>query len=201
VSESTRRNFPRYEIVISGSGGQGIILAGIVLAEAGIKDSLFVVQTASYGPESRGGASQSDVILATEPIDYPAIIHPDFIIALTEAAAEKFLPEAKSTTKVLLDSTWIGKIPRTHAEEVYLVPLTKDSALRFGKAIYANIIAVGFFTGVSGVLSAESVREAMNLHIPKKFLEENLSAFEFGLELAKKEEPVKVEKVGTIFSR
>ena len=201
MSAPTQKKFPRYEILISGSGGQGIILAGIILAEAGIKDSLFVVQTASYGPESRGGASQSDVILATEPIDYPAIIHPDFIIALTEEAAEKFLPEAKDTTKVLLDSTWIEKIPKTHAQEVYLIPITKDSAVRFGRAIYANIIAVGFFTGVSGVLSPESVRDSINLHVPKKFLEENLSAFEFGLELAKKEQPVKVEKVGTIFSR
>jgi len=92
----------RYEVLLSGSGGQGIILAGLIIAEAGIRQKLQVVQTASYGPESRGGASRSEVVLSGTQIDYPAVTEPDFVITLTQEAADKYASEVRSGGIVLL---------------------------------------------------------------------------------------------------
>ncbi len=175
----------RYEVLFAGSGGQGIILGGLVIADSAMRQSLNAVHTASYGPESRGGASQSDVIISSKVIDYPAVESPNFLIALTQESANKFVPETAPNGTVLLDSTWVEEIPSTFAKEIYHIALSKESAVRFGKSVYANIVAVGFFTGKTGFLKPQTVRQVIEERVPKRFLKENISAFEFGMELAK----------------
>lgn len=178
----------RYEILLSGSGGQGIILSGIVLAQAGITEGLKVVQTASYGPESRGGASRTQVILSPEEIDYPGVISPNFVFVLTQLAADKYARTVSPSGFVLADSSLVEKIPRDLPAPIYALPLTDQAVSRFGVALLANAIGLGFFIERSGVLRPESVTEALARRVPRHYREANLEAFAFGQELARQHE-------------
>ncbi|OPX23465.1 MAG: hypothetical protein B1H03_01555 [Planctomycetales bacterium 4484_113] len=177
----------RYEILLSGSGGQGIILSGIVLAEAGIAEGRKVVQTASYGPESRGGASRSQVILSREEIDYPGVISPNFVFVLTQLAADKYAHTVSPQGFVLADSSWVEAVPQNLPAPIIALRLSEEAASRFGMALFANVIGLGFFIERSGVLRAESVTEALARRVPKHYREANLEAFTFGRELAKQQ--------------
>ena len=95
----------RQEIRLSGSGGQGIILAGIVLAEAALYEKMNAVQSQSYGPEARGGASKSEVIISSEAIDYPKVTSPDLVLALTTEAYKKYAKNLPEGTQVVVDSS------------------------------------------------------------------------------------------------
>jgi 2-oxoglutarate ferredoxin oxidoreductase subunit gamma len=177
----------RYEILLSGSGGQGIILAGLIIAETGIRQNLQVVQTASYGPESRGGASRSEVVLSGTKIDYPAVTEPDFVITLTQEAADKYASEVRPGGIVLFDTTWVEKIPQGIHGRVSAFPLTEEASVRFGKALVANVIALGFFAELNPLVTADMLHEVLMEKVPKHYREMNEAAFTFGRELAKKE--------------
>lgn len=174
----------RFEVLISGAGGQGIILAGVIIAEAGIAQKLQVVQTASYGPESRGGASRSEVILASSPIDYPAVTEPDFVAAFTQEAADKHAGRARSGGVVLLDSTWVEEMPPGLHGRVYRIPLTEEARKRFDKPIVANVIALGFFSEHNPLISPDELLKALIHRVPGHYRELNEHAFSLGRELA-----------------
>jgi len=94
----------RYEIRLSGSGGQGMVLAGLILSEAaGIYDGKFVTQTKSYGPEARGGASRTEVVISTEEIDYPKVMQPDLVLAMTQEAQDKYCQDLKKDGILIVD--------------------------------------------------------------------------------------------------
>jgi 2-oxoglutarate ferredoxin oxidoreductase subunit gamma len=171
-------------VLISGAGGQGIILAGVIIAEAGIAQKLQVVQTASYGPESRGGASRSEVILASSPIDYPAVTEPDFVAAFTQEAADKHAGRARSGGVVLLDSTWVEEMPPGLHGRVYSIPLTEEARKRFDKPIVANVIALGFFSEHNPLIGPDALLKALISRVPSHYREMNEHAFSLGRELA-----------------
>jgi 2-oxoglutarate ferredoxin oxidoreductase subunit gamma len=179
----------RYEVLLSGAGGQGIILAGVIIAEAGISHNLKVVQTASYGPESRGGASHSEVILSGTDIDYPAVTQPDFVIALTQEAADKFAPRVRPRGSVLLDSTWVEKSPSVAGATIASFPLTEEASNRFRKPLVANIIALGFFAERNPLLGSDEILQAIVRRVPSHYRELNEQAFAAGRELAAQEAP------------
>lgn len=189
---SSSKPIDRYEVLISGAGGQGVVLVGRLLAASALIQSYQVAQTISYGPESRGGVSESEVIISSYFIDYPGVIEPNFVIALTQEAAEKWAGRLSDEGVLLLDGTWVENIPETRARQTYVIELSKDASVRFGRAIYANLVAVGFFTGKSGILEPEAVRRAISEEIPEKYMVQNLKAFEYGLELARTAEKVLV---------
>jgi 2-oxoglutarate ferredoxin oxidoreductase subunit gamma len=176
----------RYEILLSGSGGQGIILAGLIIAEAGIRQKLQVVQTASYGPESRGGASRSEVVLSGTQIDYPAVTEPDFVITMTQEAADKYASEVRHGGIVLFDTTWVEKVPQGIHGKTYAFPITEEASVRFGKAIVANVIALGFFSELNPLVTPDALHDVLIQKAPKHYREMNEQAFSFGRELAKK---------------
>src|SRR6056297_2335599 len=96
----------RYEIRLSGAGGQGMITAGIILAEAALhEENINVTQTQSYGPESRGGASRAEVVLSPENIDYPKVIQPDILVALTQEAFERYNSDVKGKGMIIVDES------------------------------------------------------------------------------------------------
>ncbi len=179
-------NPERYEVLVSGSGGQGIILAGLIIAEAGIAQGLQVVQTASYGPESRGGASRSEVVLSGSQIDYPAVTEPDFVIALTQVAADKYAQEVRPGGIVLFDTTWVEKVPQGIHGQVASFPITEDASNQFGKALVANVIALGFFAERNPIVTADTLCAVLVTRVPKHYRELNERAFEYGRELARK---------------
>ncbi len=176
----------RYEFRLSGSGGQGLILAGKILAEAAaIYDGKNATQSQSYGPEARGGSSRSEVIISDEDIDYPKAVNIDFLLALTQEACDKYSRDVKEGGIILVDSGFVNKSPEGKFK-VYSAPITEIAEKETGKTLVANIVALGMLTELTGIVSKEAVESAILSRVPKGTEELNLKAFRAGVSAAQK---------------
>lgn len=173
----------RYDIRISGSGGQGIVLLGIIIAEAAILEGYNVSQTQSYGPEARGGSSKSEVVISDEEIDYPKALKLDCLLAMNQKSLDDYYMDLKGNGTLIVDSTYVTQLPSPKA---YSIPFTRLAKERLGKDFVANIIALGSFSVLAPYLRRKSLVEAMMRRIPKGTEKLNLSAFEIGVNEARK---------------
>ncbi len=164
----------RKEIQLAGFGGQGIVLSGLILGEAAILDGLNAVQTQSYGPESRGGAARSDVIISDSPIDYPKVVSPDVLVALSQPAYDKYCRAVGKKTLIIIDSDLVEG-----DESALRVPFSK-LADELGRRIVANVIMLGALAKASGCVTRESLERAVLRNIPKGTEELNLKALAAG---------------------
>ena len=175
----------RKEICLSGSGGQGLILAGIILAEAaGIYDGFEIAQTQSYGPEARGGASRAEVIISNEKIDYPKIEKPDILLALTQKACDKYVHNLKENGLLLVDSTNVLNIPSIPGN-IYQHPITKDAIDVLGNQLVANIISLGILVQLTDIVSKDAIKNALQNRIPERIRDLNKKALEHGFQIGK----------------
>jgi 2-oxoglutarate ferredoxin oxidoreductase subunit gamma len=175
----------RFEIRLSGAGGQGLILIGKILAEAAaIYDSKNATQSQSYGPEARGGASRSEVIISEEDIDYPKATHIDVLLAMTQEAVDKYAVDMKKNGIIIVDSGFVKNVPEGEFK-VYSFPITQFAEEQIGKKIVANIIALGAIERLSRIVSEEALINAIRARVPKGTEELNIKAFKFGQELIK----------------
>jgi len=171
----------RKEIRIAGFGGQGIVLAGFILGKAfALFDGYDAVMTQSYGPEARGGASSANIVVSDEPIDYPFVQHPDVLVALSQEAYTKFSKTAKQGASILIDEDLVTADP---ADETIMIPATRF-AEELGKRIVANIVMLGFFTGVTGLVSQQAVLKAIKNSMKPQIVDLNIEAFQIGFEYA-----------------
>lgn len=176
----------RYEVRFSGSGGQGLILAGKILAEAvAIFDKRNAVQTQSYGPEARGGASKAEVVISDDEIDYPKAMELDLLLSLTQVSCSKYSCDLKQDGILIVDSDAVTDLPKG-AYRVYKAPIIKIAVEEIGKAVVANIVALGIFTAISGVVGKESMKKAILARVPKGTEELNIKAFEAGISAGEK---------------
>jgi 2-oxoglutarate ferredoxin oxidoreductase subunit gamma len=172
----------RYEIRLAGSGGQGLILAGIILAEAaGVYDGKFVCQTQSYGPEARGGASKAEVVISDAEIDYPKAIRPDVLLALNQKSLEAFSADLKPGGLLLVDADLVSEAP---ANRVLALPFTR-MARELGRAMAANIVALGALAQLTGAVSLKSLTAAVLARVPKGTEDLNRRALAAGVAAAK----------------
>ena len=179
----------RYELQLAGEGGQGLILAGIILAEAAaIYEGRNAAQTQSYGPEARGGASKSEVVISDEEIDYPKVVEADLLLAMNQEACDKYFYELKKDGMLVVDSVHVQRVPTTRA---YRVPITQIAEDATGKRITANVVALGVIVGLTGVVSQPAIEKAVTARAPKGTEELNLKALHAGIEAAGK---IKSEK-------
>lgn len=175
----------RYEIRLSGSGGQGLILAGKILAEAVvIYDHRNAVQTQSYGPEARGGASKAEVVISDGEIDYPKAISLDLLLSLTQESCEKYSCDLKEGGTLIIDSTAVTDVPKGNYR-LYAAPISGIAVEKVGKAVVTNIVALGILTKISGIVSEDAVRKAVLAKVPKGTEELNMKAFDEGLKTGK----------------
>lgn len=175
----------RYEIRFSGSGGQGMILAGIIMAEAAaIYGDKNAVQSQSYGPESRGGASKAEVIISSQPIDYPKATAIDFMLAMTQEACNKYHSDIKDTGILLVDSEEVKNVPKGKFK-VYSFPIIGAAREELGKTIVANIISLGMITELTKIVPNEAVEKAVLSRVPAAFVELNKRALQIGFEKAR----------------
>ena len=173
----------RYEIRLSGSGGQGLIIAGIILAEAaGIYDGKFVCQTQSYGPEARGGASKAEVVISDEEIDYPKAIKPDLLLAMNQKSCDVYFFDLKPTGLLIIDSTYVKQIPTTRA---VAIPFTHIAREKIKNEMASNVVALGALATLTGVVSLRSLEAAVVARVPPGTEELNKKALEAGIEAAK----------------
>jgi 2-oxoglutarate ferredoxin oxidoreductase subunit gamma len=170
----------RTEFRISGSGGQGIVLAGIVLAEAAIIEDLNVALTKSFGPEARGGSSKSEVIISSTDIGYPKNTDPDYLLALTPEAYKAYGPAMGKGT-IIIDSS-ITPDPAIKAKTVSFPMI--EATKKIGRAFVINIVALGVVGGVSGIVKPETLEKAVLDRVPKGTEQLNLSALKAGYEIA-----------------
>jgi 2-oxoglutarate ferredoxin oxidoreductase subunit gamma len=173
----------RTEVRLAGTGGQGLILAGVILAEAcGVNEEKQVVQTQSYGPEARGGASKSDVIISDEEILYPKTRKLDVLACLSQDSANAFVRDLRPGGLLITDSTFVHSCSR---EDAICVPLTQATRDRFGRDIFANIVLLGTIASVTGLVELESLEQAVKNRVPPATLENNVAALRLGFELGK----------------
>ncbi len=183
----------QWQIRLSGSGGQGLILAGIILAEAGNLENKYVVQTQSYGPEARGGASRAEVIISDAPIDYLEVETADIFLALTSEAYAKYCYNVAPGSIVIIDENVKTKLQRTRVNAFPIISTARDT---LGREIVANIVALGVLVSLSEILHHDSVKAALKKRVPPHTMELNARAFEKGWALGKERLAVKeVEKI------
>jgi 2-oxoglutarate ferredoxin oxidoreductase subunit gamma len=173
-------------IVFSGSGGQGIITAAIILAEAAaIHDGLNAVQTQSYGPEARGGATRADVIISDSPIRFPKVINPHILVCLTQEAYDKFARIIRPGGLLLTDTRFVKAVQKTDARQVDL-DMYRTVIDKIGKPIVFNICMLGAFVELTGLVRMESIVKTIESKIPHDFLPMNRKVLELGMDLIRK---------------
>jgi 2-oxoglutarate ferredoxin oxidoreductase subunit gamma len=173
----------RTEIRISGFGGQGVVLAGYILGKGlAIYDGFEAVMTQSYGPEARGGASSANVVLSDELIDYPFVLEPDILVALSQEGYTRYRPTVKPNALVLVDEDLV--IP-DEGDRRYTIPATR-LAEELGRRVVANVVMLGFFTAMTGLIEREAMEEAIKTSVKPKTVPLNLEAFAAGYQYAEK---------------
>ncbi len=168
----------RYEVRLAGAGGQGLVLAGIVLAEAALLDGHIVIHSQNYGPEARGGNSISEVILSDEEIDYPRTIGLDILVALNQRSCNDNLPAMKPDGLVIIDSATVKK---ALWGRVLRVPLQREADHTFKDPRVVNMLALGVLTPFCPLVTEDAMVKSLTNRMPAASLEHNLNAYRTGV--------------------
>ncbi|WP_136810661.1 2-oxoacid:acceptor oxidoreductase family protein [Desulfosediminicola flagellatus] len=175
----------RTRLVFSGSGGQGVITAAIILAEAAvIHEGMNATQSQSYGAAARGGATRSDVIISEREIDFPVVTQPNILVCLTQQAYSSFAPEIRPGGTLLTDEKFVETTRKVDARQIEL-PMYQSVMDTIGKPIVFNICVLGALLGITGVVESESVMKAIEERVPRDFVEMNKEALNIGIELGR----------------
>lgn len=174
--------FERFEIRLSGAGGQGLVLAGVILAEAAaIYDNRFAVQTQSYGPEARGGSSKSEVIIGTEPISYPKATRPNLLVALNQPSFDKYVTDLAPGGVVIADSDYVADGLKGDYRLIS-IPMTDLARNKLGREMVVNMIALGAVQAISNIVNYDSLEKAVMRRVPKGTEALNRQALQLGVE-------------------
>jgi 2-oxoglutarate ferredoxin oxidoreductase subunit gamma len=170
-------------MIFSGSGGQGVVTAAIILAEAAVLyENLNAVQSQDYGAAARGGATRSDVIISDETILYPKVIQPNVLVCLTQEAFNRFSSIVRPGGLLITDSRFVKTNKKIDARQMAL-PLYQTVMDRIGKPIVFNICTLGAVVSLTELVKAESVVKVLKTRVPEKFFEMNRTAFNLGIDL------------------
>ena len=172
------------QVRIAGYGGQGVILTGMLLGKAAsLYDAKEAVFTQSYGPEARGGASSADVVISSEPIDYPLVTEPDILVTLFQEAYTRYRPTLKPGGTLIVESDLV----HTNGDaNVAGIPASR-MAETIGRRIVANVVVFGYLVGMTHIVSKEAAIKAIEATVKPKTYEMNLKAFSAGYDMATEE--------------
>jgi len=174
----------RVRFVFSGSGGQGVITAAVILAEAAaLHQGLYAVQSQAYGPEARGGATRGDVIISDQKINFPKVTQPNVLVSLTQEAYNKYVGIVRPGGLVLTDSRYVTTERKVDARQVEL-PMYQQTVERLGNPVVFNICMLGVVVSLTRAVEPEAVLQSVQAHVPAKFRELNLEAFALGQEIS-----------------
>jgi 2-oxoglutarate ferredoxin oxidoreductase subunit gamma len=172
-------------MVFSGSGGQGVITATIILAEAAVLyENLNAVQSQSYGAAARGGATRSDVIISDSTIDYPKVIQPNVLVCLTQEAYNKFYPIVRPGGLLITDTRYVKTQKKVDAQQKEL-PMFQNVMDKIGKPIVFNICMLGAVMEMVDLINPEAIMKVLENRIPSDFLDLNRKALDLGLGLGR----------------
>ena len=175
----------KQEIRLSGSGGQGVILAAIILANAGVEQGLNAIQTQSYGPEARGGASKAEVILSNDDINYPKITRANILLSLTQKAYDKYNSSLEENGILIIDES--VKLSGDETFKVYSLPILRTAQEKFETQLVANIISLGAIYELmgEGTIDKDIMIRSITERVPPHTVQKNTDAFEEGIRLAR----------------
>jgi len=170
----------RKEIRFSGFGGQGVILMGHIVGQAAVLDENEVSLTQSYGPEARGGACSTDLIVSEQDIYYPQVREMDILVSMSQEALNNYLPDLAEEGDLVIDTGLV----ECSSREFIGIPATEIAKEELGTRIVSNIVMLGYLVGVTGLVSEGAMKEAIEELVPEGTEEKNIEAFEMGLERA-----------------
>ena len=174
------------EVILAGSGGQGLGLAGVLLAQSfAEEDGKNVLQTEAYGISMRGGNSRAEILVSSDEINELRVTEPDVLLAMYQEACDLFVDKVKEGGKIILDSTYVKTVPQTKGKLCF-IPLTEE-ARRLGRENVANVIALGAIASISGVISKASLENTLKKRFSGPNAELNLKALNRGFELGEKQ--------------
>ena len=177
------------ELRLAGSGGQGVILATVILAEAAVLAGKYTAQSQAYGPEARGGSCKAEVLISEHPIGFTKVQQPTFLMVLTQKALEEYAKNLPESCLVLADESL--EIPANlKLPHLVKLPILRTAQEKIGKAMTANIVAVGCINNLLGLVPQDVLREAVMMHVPKGTEALNGRALEAGLALGGKKAAV-----------
>lgn len=173
------------EIRFSGFGGQGIIRCGLITGKAlSLYDNKHATMTQSFGPEARGSACSSQLVVSDDRVLYPYISTPEILISMSQEAYEKYEPELSKEGTLIIDKDLVKMKPARGKIKIYSVPSTRF-AEELGNRITANLVMLGFFSSVTGIVSADAMKKALPGLVPGRFLDLNIKAFDKGYDYGK----------------
>ncbi len=173
----------RCRLVFSGSGGQGIITAAVILSEAAVLyENMNAVQSQAYGPAARGGATRSDIIISDSDINFPKVIQPNVLICLTQEAYNTFCHIIRPGGLLITDTRFVKTEKKVDAQQKEL-PMYLAVMEKIGKPIVFNICMLGALLGLTDIVKSESIMKVLESRIPSGFLEMNRKALELGIKL------------------
>lgn len=173
----------KYRMVFSGSGGQGVITAAVILAEAAVlHENLIAVQSQVYGPEARGGATRSDVIISDEEIDYPKVIQPNLLVCLTQEAYNTYSPIIRPGGLLITDSRYVETQRKVDAQQREFA-IYETVMAQIGRPIVFNICMLGVVIGLTDIVKPDSVLEVLKDRLPEHSLALNRKAMKIGVEM------------------
>ncbi|MBE9511604.1 MAG: 2-oxoacid:acceptor oxidoreductase family protein [Bacteroidetes bacterium] len=178
------------EIRFSGFGGQGIIRLGLITGKAiSLYDNKNATMTQSFGPEARGSACSSQLVVSEDRVLYPYITKPDIIIAMSQEAYDKYEPNLQDDGILIIDNDLVKSRPARAKIKMYFIQATRI-AEELGNRIIGNLVMLGFFTAVTKIVSPDAMKKALPGLVPDRFLELNIKGFdrgyEYGLKVLKK---------------
>jgi len=175
-------------MVFSGSGGQGVITAAIILAESAVLfEDLIAVQSQSYGAAVRGGATRSDIVISDTTIHYPKVIQPNVLVCLTQEAYNSFSSIIRPGGLLVTDTRFVKTERKMDARQSEL-PMYQTVVEKIGKPIVFNICMLGAVISLTGIVKPESIMKVLQTRIPKDFIKMNQKALDLGIALAQKME-------------
>lgn len=175
--------FDKIEIRLSGSGGQGLILAGIILADAAIENGFNAIQSQSYGPEARGGASKSEVIISKDKINYPKVLKNDLLLCLTQKAYDKYIDSLDKFGILIVDDSI--DVNYNSDQKIYKLPIIETAINEVGTAMVSNIVSLGTIQQVYNLLDEDILINSIIKRVPPGTKDINRKAFELGKMLVK----------------
>lgn len=172
------------ELRLAGFGGQGVVLAGLILGQAAVNDGLYAAGANSYGAQARGSACKADVVIAPGPIDYPHLDEADLLVAMSQEAYDVFCGTMKTDGRILYDAGLVKRLDGKNPEQGLAVSDLSVTQLKSGQV--ANLVWVGVVAGATGWFSQKAIQKAVKQHVPQRFYALNQKAFSKGLELGRR---------------
>ncbi len=173
------------QVRFSGTGGQGVLLAGALLGEAGVIEGKWISGSNSYGAQARGSGCRSEIVFSSDPIDYPHLTVADFLVSMSQSTYDLYASDVKERDGLILYDEGLVKPSKDRGVKQIGIPATEQALKKLNNKQVANIVLLGAFVEITKIVTPKAVRKALKIHVNERFRELNLKALEMGRALGR----------------